>query len=96
MDEAKKEKYLKIFRQEADELLKKIKENLLNLESHPEDKESLNTVLRAAHTLKGSARMVGLDEIGKLAHKMEDLLKALEAGKQKFSFQYRKPLVPGD
>jgi two-component system chemotaxis sensor kinase CheA len=85
MDDAKKEKYLKIFRQEAEELLKKIKESLLNLESRPEDRESLNTVLRAAHTLKGSARMVGLDEVGNLAHKMEDLLKAIEAGKQKFS-----------
>jgi len=85
MDEAKKEKYLKIFRQEAEELLKKLKESLLNLETRPRDKESLNTVLRAAHTLKGSARMVGLDEVGRLAHKMEDLLKAIEAGKQKFS-----------
>lgn len=85
MDEAKKDKYLKIFRQEAEELLKKIKEGLLALESRPGDKESLNVVLRAAHTIKGSARMVGLEEIGKLAHKMEDLLKAIESGKQKIS-----------
>jgi len=83
MDKTKREKYLKIFRAEAEEHLKKIRESLLHLENHLEDREAFNTVLRSAHTIKGSSRMVGLEEIGKLAHKMEDLLKAIEAGKQK-------------
>jgi two-component system, chemotaxis family, sensor kinase CheA len=85
MDEAKKEKYLKIFRAEAEDLLKKIRDGLLALESNTQDAETFNVILRAAHTLKGSARMVGLEEVGKLAHKMEDLLKAVESGKQKMS-----------
>jgi len=85
MDEQKKEKYLRIFRAEAEELLKKIRESLFFMEGHPEDKSAVNTILRSAHTLKGSARMVGLEEIGKLAHRMEDLLKAVETGAQKIT-----------
>ena len=39
-----------------------------------EDRPDLNAMFRAAHTLKGSAAMVGLTPLGQLGHTLEDLL----------------------
>ena len=36
--------------------------------------------MREAHTLKGSARMVGLTEFGEVAHKLEDILSKIKKG----------------
>jgi len=85
MAEDKKAKYLKIFRAEAEEHLKTIRDNLFSWEQTPGDEKLINSILRSAHTIKGSARMVGLEEIGLLAHRMEDLLKSVQAGRQKLS-----------
>lgn len=71
-------KYLEIFRAEAREHLDSLSRGLLHLEEAPDDTEGLKELLRNAHTLKGSSRLLGLAAIGELAHKMEDLLKALE------------------
>jgi chemotaxis protein histidine kinase CheA/CheY-like chemotaxis protein len=46
---------------------------------NPADAESLRTAKRAAHTLKGSANILGISGIGKLAHRLEDLLDICEA-----------------
>ncbi len=79
MDE-KKKKYLRIFRAEAEEHLATIDSGLLALEEGKATAETIHDIFRAAHTLKGSSRMLGLEEIGGIAHKMEDVLKAVENG----------------
>ncbi len=68
---------LHYFRIEAQEHLEGLSAGLLRLERAPRDAETLKTLFRLAHTLKGSARMVSQDELGRLAHKMEDVLGAL-------------------
>jgi two-component system chemotaxis sensor kinase CheA len=68
---------LQYFRIEAQEHLEGLSAGLLNLERAPGDAETLKTLFRLAHTLKGSARMVSQNELGSLAHKMEDVLGAL-------------------
>lgn len=68
---------LHYFRIEAHEHLEGLSAGLLRLERTPRDPETLKTLFRLAHTLKGSARMVSQDELGRLAHKMEDVLGAL-------------------
>ncbi len=68
--------FLSLFREEALEHLQKMDQGLLHLEGHPEDWEILQEVLRSAHTLKGSARMVGYETLGELAHALEELLSA--------------------
>jgi two-component system, chemotaxis family, sensor kinase CheA len=78
MAEDKRQKYLRIFQAEAAEHLKGLNEGLLLLEKDPGNAEVIHSILRSAHTLKGSSRMLGLTEIGEIAHKMEDLLKAVE------------------
>ena len=74
----KRKKYLRIFRAEADEHLAAIGRGLVDLEAGAAGAELIRNILRAAHTLKGSSRMLGLEEVGAIAHKMEDLIKAIE------------------
>ncbi len=48
--------------------------SLLNLETNPQDIESVNTIFRAFHTIKGTSAFMGLTLITELAHKAENLL----------------------
>ena len=62
------------FSAEAEEHLQKLNEGILSLERGESDPELMADILRAAHTLKGSARMMGFKDINAVAHKLEDLL----------------------
>lgn len=73
-------KYLDIFLREAEEHLSALQKGLLRLEREPADAALIHDVLRNAHTLKGSARMLGYDDISSIAHRLEDLLKEIEDG----------------
>lgn len=65
---------LEIFTLEAEELLQNININLERLEDAPSNREALMEIRRSAHTLKGSAGIVGLKQLSSLAHRVEDLL----------------------
>lgn len=73
-------KYLDIFLKEAQEHIDSLQTNLLVLEKEPANKPLIHELLRNAHTLKGSARMLGFDEISVIGHRMEDFLKEMEDG----------------
>jgi two-component system chemotaxis sensor kinase CheA len=62
------------FSAEAEEHLRKLNDGVLHLERGEADADLMAEILRAAHTLKGSARMMGFKEINQVAHKLEDLL----------------------
>jgi chemosensory pili system protein ChpA (sensor histidine kinase/response regulator) len=68
------EEMLEIFAEEADDLLGNINTHLEVLKSKPNDREALLEIRRNAHTLKGSAGIVGLKSLSSLAHRVEDLL----------------------
>ena len=68
------EEMLEIFAMEAEDHLRNINEHLEKLEANPNERESLLEIRRSAHTLKGSAGIVGLARLSNLAHKVEDLL----------------------
>jgi len=72
---------LQIFREECREHVTKLNEGLLTLEQGPQD-GLLDALLRAAHSLKGAARMMGLKEIETMAHQMESLLGELKRGEK--------------
>ncbi len=59
---------------EASEHLQTLNDGLLSLEENSEDLSIVDEIFRSAHTIKGSAAMLGFNVISKLAHKMEDLL----------------------
>jgi chemosensory pili system protein ChpA (sensor histidine kinase/response regulator) len=65
---------LEIFAEEAEDLLRNINLQLEVLRSAPNNREALLEIRRNAHTLKGSAGIVGLKPLSGLAHRVEDLL----------------------
>ena len=74
---------LEQFLTEARENLLFLDKNLENLESG--DSESVNALFRAAHTLKGSSGLAGLDSVKETTHIAEDLLDAYRNNKIEFS-----------
>lgn len=65
---------LDVFRVEADEHLRAMSGLLVAARKDPTDRERWQQVRRSAHTLKGSAALVGLKDVTALSHRMEDLL----------------------
>jgi two-component system chemotaxis sensor kinase CheA len=66
--------FISKFQEEAQDLLQRLNEGVIKLESEPGDRELIDQMLRDAHTLKGSSRMVGLIEISDVAHSLEDIM----------------------
>jgi two-component system, chemotaxis family, sensor kinase CheA len=80
------------FRDETAENLRVLNEGLLALEGGLDEvthKETIDAVFRAMHTIKGSARMLGLDPIGKIAHTCESILGAVREGNRTLN----RPLI---
>ena len=99
MKDKKKEETLKEFIVEAEEILDGLNQNLLTLES-AEDKrlvppDVINSIFRAAHTLKGMSGMVGLKKVSDLSHRLEDLLDRLRMGKLQTDAQVLETLFAG-
>jgi chemotaxis protein histidine kinase CheA/ActR/RegA family two-component response regulator len=65
------------FLDEAVEHLEAISEAITDLRAHPDAAAPLQSLLRKLHTLKGSAGSVLLDDLARLAHRLEDRLVAL-------------------
>jgi two-component system chemotaxis sensor kinase CheA len=68
-----------LFFETASELLQSLNEETLKLEKQPGDLETVRTIRRVVHTLKGDSAAVGYTELSELAHQLEDAL-ALETG----------------
>ncbi|MGY3039505.1 two-component system chemotaxis sensor kinase CheA [Rhodanobacter sp. TND4EL1] len=66
---------------EAGELLERLGEQLVALETSPRDSELLNAVFRAFHTVKGGAGFLALEPMVVLCHHAEDLLNEARNGK---------------
>ncbi len=72
--------FIDTFRQEADELLAEIEQTVLEIEENPDDRESINKLFRAMHTIKGSGSMFGFDDIAAFTHHVETALDKVRAG----------------
>jgi chemotaxis protein histidine kinase CheA len=72
---------LATFRAEVEERVASLSAGLLQLESHPSPRQVIGGLFRDAHTVKGSARMLGLDGVLQVAHRCEDLLGGLRDGR---------------
>ena len=88
-------KYIDIFLREAEEHVTSLQKGLLILEKEPGNTALIHDLLRNAHTLKGSARMVGLEDISVIAHRMEDTLQDMEAGPKIGGWQRHRPAPQG-
>ncbi|MBF0565848.1 MAG: chemotaxis protein CheA [Nitrospirae bacterium] len=62
---------------EVVEVLQDMENILLTIESSPGDRDKINALFRSAHTIKGSAGMIGLEEVERFTHKVESVLDRL-------------------
>jgi two-component system sensor histidine kinase and response regulator WspE len=69
-----------LFRMEAEERLAVLSQGLVALEGAGATAEVIEPLMRAAHSLKGAARIVGLNAAVRVAHAMEDCLVAAQKG----------------
>ncbi|MFS2021551.1 Hpt domain-containing protein, partial [Massilia sp. CT11-108] len=72
---------LDLFRMETREQMRVLTEGLLLLEQGAVDAARLESMMRAAHSVKGAAAIVGLEPAVRLAHAMEDVLVAAQEGR---------------
>ncbi len=73
-----------LFLETSQELLQSLNDEALKLEKKPGDEETIRTIRRVVHTLKGDAAAAGFREISELSHELEDAL-ALDAVKAHLS-----------
>ena len=71
---------LQTFIVEAHELLQVMEQSLLQLETEPADHDAIGAIFRAAHTIKGSAGLFGLNPVVSFTHIVEDVLDRLRDG----------------
>jgi two-component system chemotaxis sensor kinase CheA len=65
---------LKSFQEETEECLLQMEQLLLALDTHPEDRELISSLFRAAHTIKGNASLLDFNVLSRSLHSLEDLL----------------------
>ena len=72
---------MELFRMEAESHTGTLSAGLVALEGVPATPEFIEPLMRAAHSLKGAARIVGVDAAVRVAHAMEDAFVAVQRGK---------------
>ena len=65
------------FLEEAEDYLDRIESVLLNLSTNGAEPQSIDTALRAAHSIKGGAATMGFEPMSRIAHRLEDFFKIL-------------------
>ena len=73
--------YLEIFIDESKEHLQTLNDQVLILESEPENVDTVNEIFRAAHSLKGMAGTMGYKRMQRLTHDMENVFSEIRNGK---------------
>lgn len=73
---------LETFSQEVDELLTAMEEALLGLDGTPDNADSINSIFRAMHTIKGSSGLFGFDDIVAFTHEAETVLDRVRNGER--------------
>jgi two-component system, chemotaxis family, sensor histidine kinase and response regulator WspE len=86
---------LELFRSEAESQVQVLTDGLLALERNAQDLAAIEPLMRAAHSLKGAARIVDLDDVERLAHAMEDCFVAAQKGKLRLNKQRIDRLLAG-
>ena len=85
----------KIFVTESKNILDDLEPLLLSLESAPDDQNTLNTIFRLVHTVKGSSGCLESNALYKFSHHFEDLLSSLKDRRRKASAEVISVLLKG-
>ena len=65
--------YLEIFIDETNEHIQSLSDNIMALEQEPDNKDVVNEIFRAAHSLKGMAGTMGFKRMQHMTHDMENV-----------------------
>jgi two-component system, chemotaxis family, sensor kinase CheA len=66
-----------LYKVSSEEHIQKLEVGILHLEKNPEDQTPFTDLMREAHSLKGDSRMLGVDGVEIISHKIEDILGAI-------------------
>lgn len=83
------------FLEEAFEHCHQIESGLLGIGSNGVDRQQIDGVLRAAHSVKGGAALMGFHNLSHLAHRLEDFFKVLKIGKVQVDGETESLLLTG-
>jgi len=74
-------KYSKLFVSESREYLRTLNDSMVELEGNPENRDLIDQMFRACHTIKGMAGMMNLGPVTETAHALEDVFAAIRERK---------------
>lgn len=74
-------KYTKLFVSESKEFLRQMNDSMVQLEEKPGDKELVDQMFRACHSIKGMAGMMNMKVVQETSHALEDVLAAVRDGR---------------
>jgi two-component system chemotaxis sensor kinase CheA len=86
---------LKDFFSEATSQVDALEQNILVLENDPGNRDAVDEIFRAAHTLKGGAGTVEMGELAQFTHVLEDLLDAIRSDAVKVGEEIIDALLAG-
>ena len=89
-------KYEKLFISEAIDYIEQISDSILELERDPNNIESVNSIFRGLHTIKGMAASMGYGDITQIAHQLEDIIDLVKNGKIKLYRELIDILLKGN
>ena len=75
--------YLEIFIDESSEHIQTLSDCIMTLEQEPDNKDTINEVFRAAHSLKGMAGTMGFKRMQRLTHDMENVFQEVRSDRIK-------------
>jgi two-component system, chemotaxis family, sensor kinase CheA len=81
--------FFEVFMEELEEHLQNIEQGIITLEDNKESEEAIQSLFRAAHTLKGSSAAMGFEEMTSLTHEMEMILELVRSG----AYQVTRDLI---
>lgn len=89
------EQVRQLFGQEAAVRLAELGRLLLQLEQGVDGERLIGSVFRELHTLKGSAAVAGLDEVSRMAHRLEEVVEDVRAGRRPVTAEVIDTLLRG-
>ena len=87
--------YLEMFFAESEEYLMILNDNILKLENEPANTDVVNSLFRAAHSLKGMSATMRFNNLTELTHKMENMLDQIRNQKMKVNTEIIDLLFAG-
>ncbi|MCF6435491.1 chemotaxis protein CheA [Pseudoalteromonas sp. MMG022] len=80
--------FFEVFFEESFEGLDAMESELVNIEPGTEDKEAINTIFRAAHSIKGGSGTFGFTSVSDFTHVLETLLDQIRDGQRELTTEY--------